>query len=274
VGLVTVGATVAMGYVSFRRTQNLMLVLLLGGIAAGPGFLLISAVEFAQSLVPGWLTPVLTNSAVLTLRAGTGVWVHTGLLVAGLALWAAAPSMMTDNQLTSPRRAKGRSLLLLAAIAIPILRSLPLFTLTVNRGAEVGDGPRLAVVHIVPGEVPVLGVLSTTAMLIFIVLAISSVVRPAPLLLIGASIGLGLHLGIIWLQVVVASVASGVIPDSWSARFEGWAAVDLAVRSTALTTLAVSAVGFLAVLMAVSGSLALQISQPHQQPIDFRDDLP
>jgi hypothetical protein len=275
----TIGVTIAMGYTSFRPTgfrptRNLPLVLTAGAIAALPGVLMISAVEFAQSLVPGWLTPVLTNSAVLTLRAGTGVWVHTGLLVAGLALWVAAPSMMTDNELTSPRRAKGRLLLLLVVIAIPILRSLPLFTLTVNRGDETASGSRLAVVHIVPGEVPLLGVLSTIAMLIFLALALTSVLRPEPLLLIGASIGLGFHLGIIWLQVVVVSLASGVIPDSWSAMFQGWAAVDLAVRPTALTTLAVSAVGFLAVLLAVSGSLTLQSAHPHQPLIELQDDLP
>lgn len=274
VGLMTASTTVAMGYASFRRTQKLTLILLLGGLAAIPGVLMISLVEFAQSLVPGWLTPVLTNSAALTLRAGSGVWLHTGLVVAALTLWATAPSMMSDNQLTSPRRAKGRLLLLLTAIAIPILRSFPLFTLTVTRGANTVEGPRLAVVNIVSGEVPVLGLVSTIAMLIFISLAVASVVYPQPLLLIGASTGLGLHLGIIWLQVISVSAVTSVIPDSWSGVLQGWAAVDVSLRATALATLAVSAVGFFAMLLAISGSLTLGSAQRDQPTTHLQDDLP
>lgn len=272
--LATVGVAMAMGHASFRRTKAFAPIVLLGASAALPGFLMISLVEFAQSLVPGWLTPVLTNSAALTFRAGSGVWVHTGLIIAALVLWVAAPSMMTEGQLTNSRRAKGRSLLLLVAVAIPVIRSFPLFTLTVTQGTRTGEEPRLAVVNIVPGEIPILGLMSTIAMLTALSLAISSVMYPHPLLLISASIGLGLHLLIIWLQIVSVSAVTGVIPDSWSGLIEGWAAVDISVRATAFATLGVSAVGFFAVLLTMSGALALRGAEPGVIANQLLDELP
>lgn len=218
-----------------------------------PGVLVIVVVEFAQSLIPTWLTPVLTNSELLTLRADYGVWSHTGLLVAGVMIWAVSGSMTSGGDLVSSRRAAGRLALLLTIVALPVIRALPLFTVTAS-SENLGNGDRnLAMVEIVPGEVPILGIASTVAIFGFIVLGLLAFISPHRLTLIAVSVALGSHLAIIWLQITVTQIADAILPESWSGLVGDWLAVNVTTLHTSTLTLFVSFAGFVAVLFIASG---------------------
>ena len=233
------------------------LIFVLGGCAIAPGALLIGAVEFAQSLIPTSLTPILTNSDLLTLRAEYGAWAHVGFMIGGLTLWSLSSSMSRGHELASPARASGRILLLVAVIAIPIIRALPLFSVVVTSDVASEEERTLATVEIVPGEVPLLGVLSTVAVLAFAGFALLAVIRPHHLALIGASVGLGTHLAVIWLQVVIASIASGVLPDDWLQLIGDWAAIEISTLHTSTLTVVTTALGFFAILMLARGQSEL-----------------
>lgn len=232
----------------------------LGGCAIAPGGLLIGAVEFAQSLIPTSLTPILTNSDLLTLRAEYGAWAHVGFMIGGLTLWSLSNSMSRGHELVNPTRASGRILLLVAVIAIPIIRALPLFSVVVTSDVASEEERTLASVEIVPGEVPLLGVLSTVAVLGFIGFSLLAVIRPHHLALVGASVCLGSHLAVIWLQVVIASIASGVLPDDWVRLIGDWAAIEISTLHTSTLTVVTTAVGFVAVLMLARGQSELAAS--------------
>lgn len=260
IAVLTLSSAALMALSPPKRQVPPWTIYLTGGLAILPGALLIGTVEFAQSLVPTSLTPVLTNSDFLILRAEYGAWAHVGLVLGGVTLWSLSGSMSRGQHLVSPARASGRMLLLIAVIAIPIIRALPLFRVDVSSQA-VGSGRRtLAAVEIVPGEVPILGVVSTLSVLAFAGLAMFAVVRPHHLTLIGASMGLGTHLAIIWLQVTIASIANSVLPDSWLELIGDWTAIEISTLQTSTLTIFASAVGFAAILLLARGQSEISSS--------------
>lgn len=252
VAALTCGALAVMVWGSragtWRRRSTIIPVAALT-VTALPGLVLIGLVEFVHSFVPSWLTPFVTNSASMALRAGPGVWAHSGLIVVALTLWLAAPSMTSEGEVVNPRRAKGKVLLLLSTVALVVVRSLPLFTVSVRRGEELGVGQPLATVGIVAGEVPLLGLLSTLVTMLFLALVILAVLTPHPLMLIVTSIALGAHLGLIWMQVVSVKAAAAVIPSGWIDLLDDWVAVGVTVSPGAVAALGFSSLGFLGILL-------------------------
>lgn len=198
-------------------------------LALLPALGIIVAAELIRSVLPTWATPIVTNSDVVTLRGGSGVWLFSGLAAVALAL-----SLMPSRSLsTSSRGAQvllgARGAVAMATLVVITLRAQPFYRFSSNADVIEGGDPFDFRVGIQIGDIPALGLLSLLGVTAMIAGAGWILFRPHPIAILIAGTGAMIHLLSVWAAEVVRRVASLVVPSGWSPFEEADGAVTMSL---------------------------------------------
>lgn len=249
-------------------------------LALLPALAIIVTAEALRSVLPTWATPIVTNSDIVTLRGGSGVWLFSGLAAVAIAL-----SLMPGRALTASTSAAqvllgARGAVALTALVVVTLRAQPFYRFSTEADVLDGVDPVGFRVGIQIGDIPAVGVFSLIGVIAIIVAAGWVLVRPHPVALIIAGSGAMMYLVSVWAAEVVRRIASLVVPSGWSPFDEADGAVTMSL-TPALGLSVLAAVLLLAAVAVCSWPVekeelgaTVSISPPPDTLPGRLDDLP
>lgn len=231
-GVALVGAAlVAAGVARLVRGDDSFRLL---GVAAGSVLtvaagLVVLATEVAQSILPSWAAPVVTNSDFFALRAGLGTW-----LAVCVGVFALLVSLLPSPFLAAAGRGNigavdlaARAVVLCGAVVLAVLRSVPVAEAGVSDVLGLTESDGVSSVRLVMGDLPVLGPLSLFASLLVVASAALVVIRGSDVWVVLAGAAAGTLLLAQWLVAVAVRTADAVLPDGWLDLDDGQVAATL-----------------------------------------------
>lgn len=219
-------------------------------IALLPALAIIVTAELLRSVLPTWATPIVTNSDVVTLRGGTGVWLFGGLAAVALALTLMPRSSLSVSGRAAQVLLGARGAVAVTALVVATLRAQPFYRFSTSAEVIEETDPLGFRVGIQIGDIPALGTFSLIGVIAITAAAGWILVRPHPVAVILAGTGAMMHLLSIWAAEVVRRVASLVVPSGWSPFDEA----DGAVTMSLTPAIGLSVLATVSFLVAVAAS--------------------
>ena len=214
IGLVAAGLAAVSGKYVFSRFAVIAAATL--AIAAPVVCLLVS--EIMQSALPGWVAPVGDTSELLTIGAGSGVWLTC---VSGVSVVTFALMLPANSELQLVGRTDWVNLGL--RVAVPVAAALLIAVRPASwvdvRVAEIESTSLLPfdapTISLAISDLPVLGPASFVAAAVLLLTSIAVVVRASDVLVALLGTSAFVYLFCLWIVVAVVDFTAAVVPRQW-----------------------------------------------------------